>query len=119
MTEPNLPPEPKKPNKRRSRRCAARGTTRLRVYRNALGLGPNIASTLLDLSETGLRVVLKESATVEQEVEVNLESTATGRMTKTTAIVVWVIPSSEGGFVVGLHFQKALGYSDLQALTKP
>ena len=119
MTEPILPPEPKKPNKRRSRRCAIRGTTRLRVYRTALGLGPNIASALLDLSETGLRVVLKEPIAVGQEVEINLESAATGRMTKTTVIVVWVIPSSEGGFVVGLHFQKPLGHGDLQALTKP
>lgn len=119
MNDPAVPTEPKKPNKRRSRRCAVRGTTRLRVYRNPLGLGPNIASTLLDLSETGLRVVLKESATVGQEVEVNLESAATGLTTKTSAVVVWVIPSSDGGFVVGLRFQKTLSYSDLQAMTKP
>ena len=112
-------PAPKKPNKRLSRRNPARGTTRLRVYRNTMGLGPNIASTLLDLSETGLRVVLTEAATVGQQVEVNLESAASGRTIKMPAEVVWVVPGADGAFVVGLRLQKALAYSDLMALTKP
>ena len=112
-------PAPKKSNKRLSRRCPARGTTRLRVYRNTMGLGPNIASALLDLSETGLRVILKEAATVGQQVEVNLESAGSGRVSKMPADVVWIVPGADGTFVVGLHLQKSLGYSDLMALTKP
>ena len=83
-----------------------------------MGLGPNIASSLLDLSETGLRVILNEAATVGQEVEVNLESAATGRALKTTARVVWVVPGTDGTFVVGLRMQKSISFIDLQALTK-
>jgi PilZ domain len=111
-------PAPKKPNKRLSRRSPAKGTTRLRVYRNTTGLGPNIASLLLDLNETGLRAILKEAAAVGQQVEVNLDSAATGRALKATAKVVWVVPATDGTFVVGLRLQKAISYSDLQALTK-
>lgn len=111
-------PAPKKPNKRRSSRNSARGTTRLRVYRNAMGLGPNIASALLDLSETGLRVVSKEAVAVGQEVEVNLES-ASGRVTKTTAVVVWIVPATGDTFVVGLRLHKSLDYDQFMALTKP
>lgn len=111
-------PAPKKPNKRRSSRNPAKGTTRLRVYRNAMGLGPNIASVLLDLSETGLRVVSKEAVAVGQEVEVNLEG-ASGRVAKTTAVVVWVVPGAGDTFVVGLRLQKSLDYGQFMALTKP
>ena len=111
-----VPTAKTKPNKRRSRRTASKTSTRLRVYRTAMGLGPNIASTLLDLSETGLRVVLKEAPTVGQEVEVNLES-PTGRTSKSAATVVWIIPATDGTFVVGLRLQKTLTYTDLQALS--
>jgi PilZ domain len=110
---------PKKSNKRLSRRNPARGTTRLRVYRNTLGLGPNIAATLLDLSETGLRVILKEAATVGQQVEVNLESAGTGLAVRIHAGVVWVVPSVDGTFVAGLRLTKSLAYRDFMALTKP
>ena len=105
-----------KPNKRRSRRSASKTSTCLRIYRTAMGLGPNIASSLLDLSETGLRVVLKEAVTVGQEVEVNLER-VTGQTSKSSANVVWVIPATDGTFVVGLRLQKTLEYSDLQVLS--
>ena len=103
-----VPPNPPKPNKRRSRRGASKTSTRLRVYRTTMGLGPNIASSLLDLSETGLRVVLKETVTIGQEVEVNLESAATGRTLKLPATVVWIVPATNGTFVVGLRLLKTL-----------
>ena len=114
-----IKPAPKKPNKRLSRRSGAKSTARVRVYRTPLGLGPNIASSLLDLSETGLRVVLKEAAVVGQEVEVNLESAATGRTLKSSATVMWVVPAADSAFVVGLRLQKSLSYADLMALSKP
>jgi len=82
-----------------------------------MGLGPNIALSLLDLSESGLRVVLKEAATVGQEVEVNLDSAA-GRALKTTARVVWIVPGMDGTFVAGLRLQKSISYIDLQAFTR-
>ncbi len=107
-----------KPNKRLSRRSAAKGTARVRVYRTALGLGPNIALSLLDLSETGLRVVLKEFIDPGREVEVNLESTATGRTLKTTATVMWIVPAADPTFIVGLRLLKAISHSDLMTLSK-
>ena len=103
-----VPHNPPKPNKRRSRRGASKTSTRLRVYRTTMGLGTNIASSLLDLSETGLRVVLKETVTIGQEVEVNLESAATGRTLKLPATVVWIVPATNGTFVVGLRLLKTL-----------
>jgi PilZ domain len=112
-------PAPKKPNKRLSRRNPVKTSTRLRVYRNAMGLGPNIASSLLDLSETGLRAILKEAVTVGQQVEVNLESAASGRTLKAMAGVIWVVPGADGTFVAGLRLQKAISYGDLLALAKP
>ena len=113
-----IKPAPKKPNKRLSRRSGAKSSTRLRVYRTALGLGPNIASSLLDLSETGVRVVLKEAAAVGQEVALHLESAATGLTLKTTAVVMWVVPGTEPTVVVGLRLQKSICHGDLMALSR-
>ena len=124
MTEPALspaavPPASMAPNKQRSRRCLAKGTTRLRICRTTMGLGPNIALSLLDLSESGLRVVLKEAVTLGQEVEVQLECAGSGRILKSPAKVVRVQPGENGTFVVGLQLQKTINYGDLQALAKP
>jgi len=49
-------------NKRRSRRHVPKRGNKLFAYRNALGLGPSIAVAMLDVSEVGIRLVLKELA---------------------------------------------------------
>ena len=118
MTQPqSSSPPPPRPNHRASRRYPPKRSTRVRATRNSLGLGPNIALAVLDLSETGIRLLLGENLRRGQEFEVVLES-AGSRPVKVVAGVVWSVGTAEGQFCVGARFQKLIGYADVQALTR-
>src|SRR4051812_35010795 len=97
-----------RPNKRRSRRQQPRSSTKVRAYRNSMGLGPNIGLALLDVSETGVRLLLKEQLKKGQEFEIQLESAS--RSIKLIGEVIWTIQTAEGQFCTGAHLQKCIPY---------
>jgi hypothetical protein len=109
--------KPPKTNLRRSRRQAPKTSTRVRCYKGPLGLGKNLAVTILDVSETGIRLVLESDLPKGQEVEVALVSSAT-RTFKALAEVIWSVPTTGGHFCVGVSFQKPIPYGDLLALAR-
>lgn len=104
-------------NSRRHRRQPPKQSTKVRAFRNALGLGPNIASEVLDLSESGVRLLLTENLRAGTEFEVSLESAA-HKPVRVLAQIVWSVATAQGLFVVGASFQKALPYATLQALSR-
>jgi hypothetical protein len=104
-------------NRRRERRFCPKGGAKVRCYGNPLGLGPNIAASFLDISETGARLILKTSVTPGQEVAICLEGIS-GNLLKRVAEVVWVVPTADGAFCVGARLQKALPYTSIHDLSK-
>jgi hypothetical protein len=104
-------------NRRSSRRQPPKNSTRVRATRNALGLGPNIAVGILDLSETGVRLMLKEDLRCGQEFEVTLQSVG-NRQVKVVAQVIWSVATADGCFCVGARFQKPIRYGDLHELSR-
>jgi hypothetical protein len=104
-------------NKRASRRQPPKGSTKARATPNALGLGANIAAGVLDISETGVRLMLAVELSRGQEFEVTLESVAS-RPIKRSAEVVWSVATADGRFLVGARFSKAIGYAELQGLAR-
>jgi hypothetical protein len=119
MTQPHaiLTP-PRRPNKRASRRQRPKGSTRAYATRNALGLGANIAAGVLDISETGVRLLLQVELPSGREFEVTLESVAS-RPIRRVAQVVWCVGTADGRFCVGARFSKAIAYVELQGLARP
>jgi hypothetical protein len=115
--EPAATPTPQRKNQRRSRRQPPKGGTRVRAYGNLLGIGANLGVKLLDLSETGVRLVLKSDLPPGQQFVVELESIGS-RAVRMPCIVVWSVEAADGGFVVGAAFQKTLSYLDLHTLAK-
>lgn len=107
---------PARRNQRRCRRQAPRGSTRVCAYRNPLGLGPNIALAILDVSEEGIRLLMQELP-AGKEFEINLEGVAR-KAVKVLAEIAWSVPTADGKFVVGARFQKSLPYVELQAISK-
>jgi hypothetical protein len=84
------------------------------------GLGPNVALTLLDVSETGIRLVIKTAVQAGQEVEVTLDADAVGsrQPTKIPGEVIWCVPMADGNHCLGIRFTKPLKWAVLLALTR-
>ncbi len=101
------------PNRRGSCRLPPRGNLRVICRKGALDLGPNLAVQLLDLSETGVRLLVMEALPPGQEVSVGLESAASGRRVQRVGAVAWAVPVAGGGCCVGLRLEKRLAYADL------
>jgi hypothetical protein len=103
-------------NKRLTRRRAPKHSTRAVCYTNALGLGKSIAQSVLDVSETGARLVLKAELKVGKQVLLELEGVSR-RTVKVLAQLVWILPTSEKTFCAGFKFEKSIDWGALLMLS--
>lgn len=100
-------------NRRRCRRLPPQGGTRAACFKGTLGLGLNLALSILDISEEGVRLLIKQQLEVGQEIEINLENLNQRRPLKVLATVAWVVPTADGSWCVGVRFQRTLRYADV------
>jgi hypothetical protein len=117
MSEAQVNPTPIRRNQRACRRQLPKGSTKAQATRNSLGLGPNIAVNVLDISERGVRLLLKEKLAPGHEFEVVLESAAS-RPVKVVAEVIWMVEAADGRFCVGARFVKPISYAEMRALSR-
>lgn len=81
-----------------------------------MGLGPDLAVSLHDLSESGLRLVLAMPLPPGQEVEVGLTGPGQGRPVVVLGEIVWCQPRDAASHWVGIKLRKRLSYAELQDL---
>src|SRR5262249_12839978 len=103
-------------NRRSSRRQPAKGSTRILCQKGALGLGPNLALSVLDISETGIRFLARQELPKGQAVTVTLQAVGRARPLQQAGAVVWCVPAADGRFCTGVHFEKPIPYADIQGL---
>ncbi len=99
-------------------RRSPKGNVQVECYMNALGLGPNVALSLFDVSQAGARVTVKAPLTPRQQIEIGLSGVGHRRPVKNRADVVWCNPSAGGTFQAGLKFQRYLLHRDLLELAR-
>jgi PilZ domain len=104
-------------NRRNCRRQLAKGSTKVNCLKGCWGLGANLARAVLDLSEDGAQLIVKEPLAVGQEVEVSLSGPFHNRPVKVEARVVWAEAAAGEDYRAGVRFDKRLPYADLQNLT--
>lgn len=104
-------------NRRVNRRHQPKHSTKAVCLRGNLGLGRNIALSVLDVSERGVRLMVREELKPGHEVEVSLEGVSVQRPVKRVATVVWCVAAEDGTYCVGVRFEKLLGFADWQSLT--
>jgi hypothetical protein len=104
-------------NRRASRRCEFRVTSRVECRRGTLGLGPDLVRQAVDLSETGIRLLVVSPLARGEEVEVLIQGSGV-RPVKRLARVAWSAPA-DGGWLVGLAFEGPLPYHEVQNLARP
>jgi hypothetical protein len=83
-----------------------------------MGLGPNVALALLDVSEHGACLRLKAPCTVGREVQVTLDTVGRRRPLELPGVVVWAVEAAAGGWCVGVRFEKRLRHYELQDLAR-
>lgn len=113
MSEANA----RKTNGRGSLRRKPRGKIKAICQKGALDLGRNLALSVLDISETGIRLVLREPLREGQEVSITLEGIGGSRPVKRLGKVVWSVPSADGNHCVGINLEKRLDYRQFLELT--
>lgn len=108
---------PRKANGRGSLRRKPRGKIKIVCQRGSLDLGANLAQSILDISETGVRLVLREPLRCGQEVSITLEGIGGSRPVKRLGKVVWSVPSADGNHCTGINLEKRLEYRQFLELT--
>src|SRR5271163_2774713 len=105
----------KKP--RGSMRNRPKSWTKFTCRKGSLDVGPNIAVSLLDVSETGLRLVVCEHLVKGQEIALTLETPGHARPIRVLGKAVWCLPTTDKNFCVGIRFDKCLAYFDVAKLS--
>jgi hypothetical protein len=105
-------------NRRNSRRFGINGSAKIECRKGSLGLGPNLLVATLDISESGIRLVLKAHLPPKQEVEIQLQGGGLVKPLKCLAKVAWSLALEDGTFCTGIHFDRPVPYIDMQRLTK-
>jgi hypothetical protein len=106
-------PQPRR-NRRLTRRKPPRGKVRVACYRGTHDLGPNLASGLLEVSESGARLKLRSALDAGQEVMLLLEGQGHLRPLRMPGNIIWCAATTEGTFLAGVRFQRQLPWSELQ-----
>src|SRR5262245_58141882 len=108
---------PRQQNRRRSPRSSARATIRFQCRKGALGFGPNLAIRVLDLSPSGVRLVLNKALQCADEVEIVIDGHGMRGTIRRLGIIRWNEKLETGQFCVGIEFHKILEYKVWQTLT--
>ena len=80
--------------------------------RGAAGLGPNLGLSVLDVSETGVRLVVKEALRPGRVVSLALEGASNARPLERRGTVAWSMPLADGSHCVGVSFHTHLAYQE-------
>ncbi len=107
-----------RPERRQSERCFPHRVAAVSCLRGSMGLGPNLAVSLLDLSEGGAGLVLREPLPEGEEVELTLEPVGSGRTVRLLAEVVWCEPAEGDRHRAGVRFRAPLGHAELFDLVR-
>jgi hypothetical protein len=105
-------------NRRLNRRQAPKGSTKATCHKGLFGLGRDIAVGVLDISQYGAQLVVKEALKRGQPIEVGLEGLGRQKPIKLPAVVVWCVEGADGNHLIGARFERALSYADMQALAR-
>ena len=104
-------------NKRAFQRRPAKGKVKVTCRKGSMDMGANLATGLLDVSESGIRLMVKTSLPVGQEVSVGLEGPLHMRPVVRQGKVMWCVQSTDGDHCVGIQLEKYLAYEDIRRLT--
>jgi hypothetical protein len=111
-------PNPSVRNKRLSRRLSPRGGLKANCRRGTMDLGKDIALSVLDISEEGVRLMLSEVVKGREEVCLTLSSAICTRPVKRLGTVAWSVAAADGTVCAGVRLDKRLSYAEVSRLVR-
>jgi hypothetical protein len=108
----------KQKNRRRSRRARARTSVKLQCREGAFGLGADLAYAVLDVSESGACLILRQPVAEQAEVEIIIEGYGM-KSIKRLGHVRRQVKLDDGKCCIGVEFQKPLPYRDWLTIAVP
>lgn len=106
-------------NRRRSQRRRPRTSVKVECRKGSSGLGANLARTLLDISDSGLRLVVSQPLEPKSDVEVIIAGYGMRTSLKRLGVVRWQLKLENGQYCTGIEFHKHIDYRDWQNLASP
>jgi hypothetical protein len=103
-------------DRRLGARYSPRKDTTATCHRGTLGLGRDLALSVLDLSDIGGCLVLGEPLDRGQVVEVALLAPGWAAAVKRLGVIVWSEASGTEGYEAGIIFSRSLEFNDLRDL---
>lgn len=104
-------------NRRVAVRRSPKGKPRVTCRKGSLGLGRNLAEDLVDLSQTGVRLIVNAALVKGDEVELIITSNGLTRPLQLVGDVVWAAPGEDKRYAVGVKFRKHLTHDEFGRLT--
>jgi hypothetical protein len=106
------------PERRALPRRPAKHGTRAELRRGLMGMGPDLALALVDVSLEGARIRLKAPVCPGEQVEVALWPPGGLRSARGQAVVCWCRPAADGTAQAGVRFRQRLTANDLCKLAQ-
>ncbi len=106
-------------NRRRSQRRKPRTSVKVQFRKGAHGLGADLAFLILDISDSGVRLIATQETPLDAEVEIIISGYGMKHPIKRLGIVRWQLKLENGQFCTGVEFQKRIEYRDWQNLASP
>jgi PilZ domain len=106
-----------KKNRRAFLRRPAKLKVKVTCRKGSFDTGPNLAKSVLDISESGIRMVIKDPMKAGQDVSITLEGMMQMRPVKRTGKIIWCVQTTEGDYCIGVLLEKYLPYQDIRLLT--
>jgi hypothetical protein len=103
---------------RLARRCPPAPTLQVSCIKGMMGLGTNLATAILDLSEDGAALLLKHPLQKGDEVQLEFSRAVPNWSCCVVAEAVWCVPIVDGGFCAGFSFNRRLAYRDIQQISE-
>jgi hypothetical protein len=104
-------------NRRDSYRRKSKKDVRISCARGHAGDGPDLALSLLDASQTGIRLIVREELDREQVVLLRLEGPGCPPVRR-AGTIMWCVPAADGAFLVGVRLEERLPFAALIRLTE-
>jgi PilZ domain len=111
--------EAKQRNRRRSMRRRPRTSVKVQCRKGSHGLGLNIGASVLDLADSGVRLITTQSIEAGSEVEVIITGYGLRHSIKRAGYVRWQLKLEDGNYCTGIEFQKRIDYREWQNLASP